>query len=206
MTSTVDATERLARVEARLRLLEDKETIRDVLHRYARSADRCDLELFKSCYWPDATDVHWFYNGNAHDFADWVIPVLAEIDGTQHSVTNPIIELHGDRAFVESHVYVVHHIPFNDGSGRFIDQQTECRYVDVFEKRDDEWRILRRQVVLDSLREFVVPNPFAEAPRDMAGQRAPHDVIYQGMSLLNQTIIQIPGMDLWDQTRARHTS
>ena len=85
--------DRIATLERHLEVHDAKEQIRDVLYRYARGADRCDLELFKSCYHPDATDCHWFYNGNADDFADWVIPVLRDCDNSQHSITNPLIEL-----------------------------------------------------------------------------------------------------------------
>ena len=93
--AAVDA-ELLGSLLARLETLEAKEAIRDVMYRYARGADRADLELFKSCYWPDATDCHWFWNGNAHAFADYVIPLLREIPNSQHSITNPIIELDGE--------------------------------------------------------------------------------------------------------------
>lgn len=46
--STEQAT--LADLLKRLELVEAKEAIRDVLYRYARGADRGDIELFKSCY------------------------------------------------------------------------------------------------------------------------------------------------------------
>src|SRR5918994_4808595 len=92
-------------LEERLAVLEAREAIRDVLYRYTRGADRVDIELFKSCYWPDAYDAHRFWNGNAHEFADWVIPMLTQLHSSQHSITNPIIELAGDRAFVESQWY-----------------------------------------------------------------------------------------------------
>src|SRR5262249_28614389 len=107
-------------LEERLAVLEAREEIRDVLYLYARGADRGDAELLKSCYHPDATDCHWFYNGNAHAFADWVIALLRQIPNSQHSITNPIIELEGDRAFVECQWYVIHRIPL-DGE-RLVDQ------------------------------------------------------------------------------------
>ena len=94
MTTGSEATsEIIAGLVARLEKLEAVEAIRDVMFRYARGADRGDIDLFKSCYWPDATDCHWFWNGNAHEFADYVIPLLREIPNSQHSITNPIIEI-----------------------------------------------------------------------------------------------------------------
>ncbi|WP_433216159.1 nuclear transport factor 2 family protein [Microtetraspora malaysiensis] len=204
MTTDMNAG-RIEQLERKLAEWEDRECIRDVLYRYARAADRCDLELFKSCYHPDAIDIHWFFNGNAHEFAEYVVPLLADISNSQHSITNPIIKLDGDRAFVESQWYVLHHIPMEDGSGDFIDQQLEGRYVDVFEKRDGQWRILRRQTVVESGREFVVPQS-TDVPKDhvSVGQRAPRDLVYSGMAILDVPIIPINGADLWGAARARH--
>jgi len=189
----------------RLRVLEDREGIRDVLFRYARAVDRCDLDLLKSCYWPDSTDVHWFFNGNGHAFAEWVIGLLARIDNTQHSITNPIIELDGDRAFVESCWHVMHRVPLDDET--FIDQQLEGRFLDVFSHRGGEWRISHRQTVQEAAREHrttfkgaVVVAP--DHPR--RGQRAPYDPSYQGFNLADVPLEPAIELDLWALVRARH--
>ena len=200
--------ETITRLVARLAVLEAREAIRDVLHRYARGADRCDLALFKSCYWPDANDCHWFWNGNAHAFADWVIPVLRELPNSQHSITNPLIELgvdgNPDRAFVECQWYVLHRIPHSEG--RFIDQQTEGRYLDVFERRGDEWRILHRQVAIEAMREFVTADLLAGFPatHPARAQRAPGDAVYLGAAIAAQPIRPGPASQLWEDARRRH--
>ncbi|GAA2395659.1 hypothetical protein GCM10010404_61580 [Nonomuraea africana] len=154
----------------------------------------------------DATDCHWFFTGNAHAFADYVIPLLAQISNFQHSITNPIIELHGDRAFVECQWYVLHHMELADGSGRFLDQQIEGRYVDVFERRERVWKILHRQTVTEAGREFVVADLNQGIPEElpMLGKRAPDDIVYANLSILDADLIRSDGMDLWEQARARH--
>ncbi len=194
----------IAALTARLEQLEAREAIRDVMYRYARGADRGDIDLFKSCYWPDATDVHWFWNGNAHDFADYVIPLLREIPNSQHSITNPIIDINGDRAVAECQWYVLHRIPLDDD--RFVDQQCEGRYLDVFERRNGEWRILHRQTALEALREHVTPNISRRHPplHPGLGQRAPHDAVYLGAGILHNEIHPAPPTDLWGDARARH--
>jgi proline racemase len=48
-------------LEGRLRALEDQQAIRDVLMRYARGVDRCDLDLLKPAYHEDAYDDHGFF-------------------------------------------------------------------------------------------------------------------------------------------------
>ena len=199
-------TARLDALESRLRELEDREAIRDVLHLYARGADRCDLELFKSCYWPDGTDCHGFYNGNAHDFAEYVIPLLKQIRASQHSITNPIIRFDGDRAFVESQWYVMHRIPLDDG--RVVDQQCEGRYLDVFEKRNGEWKILHRTFAAEAMREHAQQDLTIDMPiaQPAVARRAPDDLSYLGFGILGLEVVPIGGADLWGDARARHAA
>ncbi len=46
-----------------IELLLAERAIARVLYTYSRAADRFDLELMRSCYWPDGTDDHGSYNG-----------------------------------------------------------------------------------------------------------------------------------------------
>lgn len=130
----------------RLQVLEDREAIRDVLHAYARAVDRGDAALMKSCYHEDAWDDHGFYAGPAHAFADYVLPQLARLDASVHSLTNPIIRLDGDAAEVETQWSVVHRL---SGARSLTDLWHQGRYLDRFERRDGAWRIARREAVLD---------------------------------------------------------
>lgn len=133
-----------------------------------------------------------------------MIPLLREIPNSQHSITNPIIEIDGDRAFAECQWYVLHHIQLDDE--RFIDQQCEGRYLDVFERRDGEWKILHRQTAMEALREHVTANLTRDYPplHPALGQRAPHDAVYRGAALADDEIYQMPPADLWGDARARH--
>ncbi len=104
---------------------------------------------------------------------------------TVHSISNEIIEFNGDRAFVESHVHVLHEMaaPGEDPGKPFLHQLVECRYVDIFEKRNGEWKILYRHVVLDNMVDFRVPvYPAAGAP-EAAGKRSKDDPVYAGFDL-----------------------
>lgn len=177
--------------------------INEMLYRYARAIDRCDLELLKSTYWPDARDVHWIYNGTGYGFAEYIIPSLREIAGTQHSITNPIIEIDGDRAFVESQFYVIHHIQLTERE--FLDQQVEGRYLDIFERREGVWKIGLRQAVRDQSREFVTTPILRHTGSDYAdGQRFPADPVYLGFSLRDLFIEDAKLADnQWATARAR---
>jgi len=123
--------------------------IRRVLARYCRAVDRGDVELLKSVYHPDATDDHGTFQGSGFAFAEALVPAM---DGSsipsQHHVTNVLIELDGDRAAVESYVLAFH--PVRDrASGAETHALAGGRYLDRFEKRDGEWKIADRRVVID---------------------------------------------------------
>src|SRR3954451_21721015 len=93
----------MALLMARVDELEARDAIRDTIYRYCRGEDRCDAELIKSAYHPDAFDAHGgSFSGNAHEFAEFITGAMADAVCNNHYVANVLIELHGERAFVES--------------------------------------------------------------------------------------------------------
>ena len=50
--------------------LADREAIRECLYRYSRGVDRLDADMVRSAYWPDCTDNHMGFCGNAEDPGD----------------------------------------------------------------------------------------------------------------------------------------
>lgn len=199
MTTEIEA--RLGALERDVRELKDREAIREVIHRYCRAADRCDLEAFKSCYWPDGRDDHLFFGGNAHAFADYVIPVLRRIAGSVHAITNTIIDLDGDRAFCESQWSVIHRLRKPDGS--LLDYWHQGRYLDIFEKRGGEWRIFERALVGDMDRLIrtkdiqAIMYGGAPAPDGTVGARWPDDPVFRGFEV-SALVQDRPGLeDLW---------
>lgn len=144
MSEDIEA--RLITLERELTELRDREAIREVIHRYCQAVDRCDLEMLKSCYHPDSYDDHGFFAGNGHEFAEYVIPVLAEVDSSIHAITNTRFEFDGDRAACSSQWSVVHRLAHEAG---FTDYWHNGRYLDVFEKRGGQWKILHRVIASD---------------------------------------------------------
>ena len=138
--------DRIEQLEKEMTELRDREAIRDVIHRYCHAVDRCDLEELKGCYHPDGYDDHGFYAGNAHEFAAYVIPVLEQVDSSMHSITNTRIKIDGTKAACASQWSVIHRLKHEAG---FADFWHQGRYLDIFEKRDEEWKILHRVVVGD---------------------------------------------------------
>ena len=67
----------LAELRTRLDVLESKQAIVELLARYSRAVDRGDLELLKSVFHSDAVDDQdRAFSGNAHQFAEFILPLL----------------------------------------------------------------------------------------------------------------------------------
>jgi hypothetical protein len=192
--------DRLEKLERRLAHLEDREAIRDVIYRYCRAVDRADVELLKSCYWPDGFDDHGFYGGNAHEFAEFVGPLLRVTMSTTHSCSNPIIEIEGDKAYCETQVDVLHRIVEGD---EFINEWAQCRYLDIFEKRDDVWRIAVRTATSDGIFWFKLKAQVATHRRRSfkaslpLGARHPEDPVYRLHALRDIVQEREPTTDFW---------
>jgi hypothetical protein len=128
------------------KVVADELAIRRVLATYCRAIDRCDADLLRSVYWPDAVDDHGVFNGNALEFVDFILPMLRTMRVTTHSISNVLIELDGDEARAETYVNAYHDAPGPEGR---IDIVVAGRYLDRFERRDGHWRIAHRQFVMD---------------------------------------------------------
>ena len=117
--------------------------ISKVLARYVHGIDRCDTALVKSVYWPEATDDHGVFRGNGHEFAEFVIAFLREAGPTVHHISNIHVDLLTPSvARVQSYFMALH-----EHLGDEI--QMGGRYLDTFEKRDNEWKILERITLID---------------------------------------------------------
>lgn len=132
---------------AALQSLWDELQIRKLLATYCRGIDRCDKELLKTVYWPEAYEEHGLFNGNAWEFAEFIVPLLKTMKITMHSISNALIELQGDTAQSETYVSAYHLM--TDASGAPIEMVVAGRYLDRFERRGSEWRIIRRSFVMD---------------------------------------------------------
>jgi len=136
-----------------LRALLDREKIRDCIARLARGEDRRDAGLIRASYWPDATTDFGIFAGSFSQYLAWVVPGSPAIRVTQHVLGQSVIELKGGSAAAETHVASYHRI--NMGAEER-DVTIGGRYLDKLEKRDTEWRIVRRVMLYDWLRDSGV--------------------------------------------------
>lgn len=133
-------------LDPRVQALLDREACRDLVHRLARGIDRCDAELVRSVFHPDATDDHGLFRGTAAAFVPWVMEVLAGMVRTQHVIGNILIELDGDEARGESY-FVAHHVLPGEAGETFM--VAAGRYLDRFTRRNGTWKIAHRHAVYD---------------------------------------------------------
>lgn len=139
-----------------LQHLADRAEIHDCLCRYARGVDRGDWELVRSTYHADAYDAHGDYKGDIDGLIKWLDERFASVDNSMHFLGNCLIEFSDpDHAFVETYF----------GSSRLRPPtEAECvglapndmfcrdawgRYTDRFERRDGQWRVAHRIVVIE---------------------------------------------------------
>jgi ketosteroid isomerase-like protein len=122
----------------------DEAAIRRVLCTYARAVDRCDWELLRTCYHPDAIDDHGPFRGGIDDF----VALLEAEDwkSTAHFIGNQLVDFDadGEAAWVETYVYALHR---SAGEAPRYDAIGNGRFFDRFERRDGTWRIAHRKVV-----------------------------------------------------------
>lgn len=156
-----------------LRRLVAGNEIQTRLARYCRGVDRLDAELLRSVYWPDAWDDHGPFSGRRDEFIAWVIPFLRDnYTSMTHVVSNHLIEFHDRHAYSECY-FTGAYLLVKDA--REYTRQSCGRYIDLFEQRHGEWRILYRTVINDWARTDPVAAP---APLRTPGKRSGDDAVY----------------------------
>lgn len=175
-----------------LERIADRMQIQDTMYRWCRSVDRLDFELMKTVFHPDATDAHGAYDGGVAGLMDWIRNRHRDIPFSMHAVSNLLIEFAGpDLALVESYVRTTQRYPAEAAQALAqlaggkapegaMDLLTCSRYVDRFERRNGEWKILKRTLVADWKQ--VVPVA-ADAPKAVpgweSGVRSQEDFVFR---------------------------
>jgi hypothetical protein len=136
-----------------LRILLERDKIRNCITRLARGEDRRDAELIKASYWPDSTSDYGVFAGTFDEYLAWVIPGSPAIPVTQHILGQSVIDLQGDTASVETHVTSYHRVKMGNGER---DTVIGGRYLDRFERRGGEWRVAHRLMLYDWFQDFGV--------------------------------------------------
>lgn len=159
-----------------LEALLDEQAIRRVLLRYCRGIDRLDLELVRSCYWPQATDRHGPFMGTRDEFVEWAEALLRRHSMTMHHVGNMLIEVHGETATSETYCVAYHSgEPAADVRWNY---RAGVRYVDRFEKHSGEWRIADRLTVIEWVQPWDADRDLLESLGERLPRRDRTDPVY----------------------------
>ena len=166
-----------------LEIAADKIAIMDVVYKYCRAIDRLDRELLESVFHDDSIHHHGEYEGPSAQFCDFAFDILSKMEHTQHLVGNILVEVDGNVAWSESYWQAFHRIAkgkdFSDSGGFVADHDPSIdedvfvsgRYIDKFEKREGEWRIVKRQGVHDWVRfEPATDKGWREGPGPAPGR------------------------------------
>lgn len=121
------------------------EQLRQVAARYARGVDRLDVATMQSAYWPEAIDDHGVYVGDAMAFCERVVRTHERFDWTMHCILNHWIDVVDERT-AHGEIYNVTTCASTLEGTTVIDTWWG-RYLDRYERRGDEWRIIHRVCV-----------------------------------------------------------
>ncbi len=123
-----------------------RQKIADVLTRYARGIDRCEIDTLLPVFWPEATADYGTGPQNAQAWARATLAALKGMLRTQHAISNLLVEIQGDQAHAETYCHAYHELDGPDGRREMV---VGGRYLDRLEQRDGEWRIAQRTYVMD---------------------------------------------------------
>lgn len=136
------------------------EACREAGRRYTHGIDRLDGDWMKSAYWPDAIDDHGSFVGNAHEFVDHCIKSHDRWAWTMCTTYNHSVELDPDGRHARGEAYNISYFERRETGELDI---WFGRYLDVYEKRADEWRILERVCVHEGDRTEPPGTPMGQA-------------------------------------------
>jgi hypothetical protein len=158
----------------------DKQAIHEVVLRYCRGVDRCDRDLVRDCYWPEAVDEHGSFTGTRDEYLEWLFErMLPRYSMTMHFVGNVLVEVDGDRGRSEAYGVSWHRlVPERQGD----DLVSSFRYIDDMERRTvdgvAQWRIARRTCTLEWCRVNERAGWWDAPPAHRRGVRDRTDPVY----------------------------
>ena len=143
------------------RYMSDEREILAMFARYCRGIDRLDEELVRSCYHDDSTDDHGVYTGPAWPFVEHCMVSHLKWRSTAHCIFNHTIDLAEDGTHARGEIYNVTYLFQADAD---VLDTWHGRYLDLYEKRDGEWRIKERVCVHEGTHSEPVAAMDIDAP------------------------------------------
>jgi hypothetical protein len=127
-----------------------REEIRDVVYLYCRAIDRRQFHWMQRVFHEGGRMLCGPYDGGVEGFIDMLAERHAQIPRATHMVGNILFDFVGDdRAFVESYCLAIEEFQPESEGQPGLDRVVRVRYADEFERRNGQWRIAQRQIIID---------------------------------------------------------
>jgi hypothetical protein len=139
----------MADLETIARELQDRDEIARLIRTYAHGVDRRDWDLVRSCFSDDAEAQGSRSTGFIEPYLAALRPGVEFYPTTMHFMGNQLVELDGDTAHVETYAVAYHWKDEVAGTDHPENLVVGVRYLDTVQRRQDGWRITRRQVAPD---------------------------------------------------------
>lgn len=163
-------------LESEMRDLCARRDINAAVCRYMRGVDRLDRALNLSAFHDDAFVDCGMMNGPAAEFVDFAQGFLSDMIASQHFIGQVDISVNGDKASGEVYFNAWHRI---EEDGQEKDLIVGGRYIDEYECRDGDWRILKRAMLVDWSRTDNEADGFTKGNDAMLlGKRSKADFSY----------------------------
>ena len=127
----------------------DRQLISELLVRWGHARDSDNWETLAGCFHDDATiHISWI-SDSAKNFVERSTGLATERqpgDHGKHYIGGPWIITNGDRGFSRCHVDLLSRLTID---GVQFDAEAWFRFFDLVEKRNGEWRIVKRTAVYE---------------------------------------------------------
>ena len=130
--------------EAEVRWLKDRELIRELPQLYALGLDTRDFAKVRSVFADDCTVVGTVHTAPIAEYLALLEPGVRQYPATLHFMGNQYVRVDGDAGHVETYAVAYH---MEDEGCPHDDLVMAVRYQDDVERRDGDWKIVRRNVV-----------------------------------------------------------
>jgi len=185
--------------DERLEELLAKQAITEVIHCYARAIDRMDEALLRSVFHPGSRHAHFFEGPSSDpslpsspevpgDFVAFALGLLSTFSRTHHQLGNTLIRLQDSATAVAETYFTAYHrlravgdpLASPDAFDNEMDWFVGGRYLDRFELRDGQWKIVERTGMTDWVRlDPASSRGFGDIAPETIGKRAPDDLVYR---------------------------
>ena len=136
--------------------LSDREKIRDILCLYTHAIDRRRWDMMPAFFHDDAVFLFGEVEGDWRGFVEQAKTIIDPMPATHHQIGNILFHLEDNVALTETYCTATHVIPadypkdlpFPHTGKRYV-STVGLRYIDRFEKREGDWKIVNRNGVYD---------------------------------------------------------